>query len=375
MPGAATVTAPSQPAAAPAQGTAPVIITPFTQASWEHAEPAPIDVSTLVTVNTAQLGPYSVPAFGFLRSVLLLVEATGGVGSTTAAAFRADAPWTAIATVQLTDLNGSPLVLCTGYQLFLINKYGGYQFQSDPTVMPEYVTPATPSGNFSYMLRVPVEIGRRDALGALPNQNASAQYQLSVIQAGSADTYSQVPVPTLPTIRLRAWGEMWAPPAVAGPDGSPQAVQPPATGTVQFWSRYTFPLNSGQNIVQFRRVGNLIRNIVLVFRDTSTPAVRSNTVRPDPMRLSWDGRVVFNGAASVYAHWTRERYDLSPDTGIVVLDLTHDFDGHPGGGEMRDLYYRTAQSTRLEIDGTFGAAGTVEVLINDIAPAANVALS
>lgn len=373
MPGAAMVTTPSQAVApAPAQGTAvATVITPFTQASWEHVEPANIDVSTVMSANTAQLGPFSLPAMGYLRSALILVECTGGTGS--AALYRADAPWTALQTVQLTDLNGAPLVLVTGYQLFLVNKYGGYQFSSDPTVMPEYIAPTT-AGNFSFMVRVPVEIGRRDALGALPNQNASAQYQISIVQAAQTDTYSTNPTAAA-TQRVRVWAETWAPPANVGPDGSPQAIQPPAEGTVQFWSRYTFPINSGSNVVQFRRVGNLIRNIILVFRDTSTPSVRSSTVRPDPMRLYWDGKTVFNAAQSVYARWTRERFDLSPDTGITVLDLCHDFDGHPGGGEMRDLYYRTAQSTRLEIDGTFGAAGTVEVLINDIAPAANIALS
>jgi hypothetical protein len=65
--------------------------------------------------------------------------------------------------------------------------------------------------------------------------------------------------------------------------------------------------------------------------------------------------------------YTRERYGFDPDTGVIAYPFTHDFDGHPGN-EMKDLWMPSMQSSRLEIRGTFGEAGTLSVLTNDIRP-------
>lgn len=344
----------------------PVHIVPFTQASLEHIEPASIDTTNTPTTNTLNLGPYPIPAYGFLRSLLILVEATAGTG--TAAVYQADSPWTILQEIAFTDLNGSPIVLVSGYELYLMNKWGGYAFNADPVVQPEYVTPAT-NGNYSFMLRLPLEIGRRDGLGSLPNMNAAAQYQLRLTMGNLIAVYSTNPT-GIPTVRIRVWAEEWSPVPATSADGSPNAVQPPAIGTTSFWSRYFYPVNAGQNTVQIRRVGNLWRNLVVVARTAA--GARSDSVWPDPIQIYWDGRLVFNSCLSVQRRLMRERYGVAPDTGVLVYDLMHDFDGHPGGGELRDLYYATAQSSRIEIQGSFGLAGTVGVLVNDVAPAGRI---
>src|SRR3546814_7056418 len=55
---------------------------PFIRASAEHVESTGIDVSRLITANAQNLGVFDVPAYGYVRSILLLVEATGGVTGT-----------------------------------------------------------------------------------------------------------------------------------------------------------------------------------------------------------------------------------------------------------------------------------------------------
>jgi hypothetical protein len=68
-------------------------------------------------------------------------------------------------------------------------------------------------------------------------------------------------------------------------------------------------------------------------------------------------------------------YELDPistagfDEGLIWYSFAHDFDGKPGG-ELRDLWLPTVQSSRLELDIDPGAAGSVEFLVNDIAIAA-----
>lgn len=341
-------------------------LVPFVRAAFEHVEPF-LDVSNVISANQVLIGPTDVPAYGFARSLLLFVQATGGAGA--AAVAKEDAPWSSLAEVTFHDVNGAPIVgPLTGYDLFLINKYGGYVGVGDPASMPEYSAVAA-TGNFAFMLRVPLEVSNRDALGALPNQNASANYKLRVVQGASTDIYGTNPT-TFPTMRIRAWLEAWAAPAATSPTGAPQAVQPPGVGTTQMWSKYVPNVASGFNTIQLRRVGSPIRNLIFVFRNT-TPA-RNESNFPDPLQLYIDSKLITNEAQAIRKRYMRERIiaQAAADTGVFVVDFTHDFDGLVGG-EMRDQWLPTVQSTRLELQGTFGAAGTLTILTNDVAVVGN----
>jgi len=347
---------------APATAAQAVRLVPFVRASYEHNEPMSLDISTLIGVNTVLLGPVDVPSFGYFESLLILVEAlTGGTGA--AAVYREDAPWASLQEVLLSDVNGAPIVQLSGYELYLAHKWGGYAGNPDPTVSPAYITPTT-AGHFSFLLRVPVQISTRDGLGSLPNMNSSSTYRLRVTQAGQADIYSTVPT-TMPTMRVRGWLEAWASPGALSPGGAPQSIEPPAINTTQMWSRYTYNVSAGFNVVPFRRVGNAIRNIILVFR-TTAPA-RSTTNFPDPGQLFIDSRLLYNEARLVRQHYMRERSVgvAALDTGVFVYDYTHDMDNLLGG-EMRDQWMLTASSTRLELQGTFGAAGSLTIITNDV---------
>lgn len=351
-------------------GAAPVIPSvPFVRASYQHTEPADLDRTlTALTASSQLIGPVDVPAYGYFRSLLILVQATGGAGA--AAVAQADAPWSAIGEIVLHDVNGAPIVgPFTGYDLYLAHKYGGYAFQDDPVSSPAYSAVAV-TGNTSFLLRVPVEIADRDALGSLPNMNASSTYKLRITAAPNTSVYSTQPT-TQPAWRFRAWAECWAPPSANNDLGQPQAVTPPAMGTTQMWTKFQDDIANGFNNVRFQRVGNLIRNLVLVYRNTS--AARTETGLPTDLQLFVDGRLLTNEALLVRRHYTRERGSSTAalDTGVIVLDYCHDFDGKVGG-EMRDNYLQTSTSTRLELQATFSAAGSLEILTNDIAPVGDI---
>jgi hypothetical protein len=355
---------------------APLSIVPFMRSTFEHAEPSNFDKSNLMTASSIQLGPEDVIAYGFLRSLLVYVSATGGAAGLNNAVYKEDAPYSVIQELQLNDVNSAQIVgPISGYDLFLINLFGGYNGTSDPTLSPAYVTPAT-SGNFAFILRVPVEISSRDGLGAITNTNASSTYKIRIVQAGTGDVYSTAP-DTKPTVRIRIWAECFASPTGSQPGtGSPQAVQPPALGTTQFWTVQNYLCASGDNTITLKRVGNLIRNLVLIFRNTSD-SLRSTTNLPDPVQIWLDGKLYTNEGKDIRRHYMRERLNAgtaSLPAGVYLFDCTHDFDGLYGG-EMRDLWMPTASSTRLEVKGSFGAAGTLRVLTNDVVPVGNPYLS
>ena len=80
---------------------------PFVRATTKHLEPA-FDVSQVITTSQVALGPFDVPAHGFIRNLVLYVTATGGaLGGGT---ISADFPFNILGQIELTDTNGFPIV-------------------------------------------------------------------------------------------------------------------------------------------------------------------------------------------------------------------------------------------------------------------------
>lgn len=340
-------------------------IVPFTHAAHEHVEPA-FDRSLLMTGNTQQLGPFDVPAFGYLRNIWILVEGTGGVIGT--GVLAGDAPFNVLQDVSLLDVNGAPIFgPFNGYELYLVNKWGGYQYYNDPDGQPNYSATINPV----FALRIPVEISHKTGLGALSNMNASANYKVQISLAASTTFLSTVGTATLPTVRVRGWLEAWTLPNPVSRDGLPQATMPPLHGTAQYWSKFQKVITASENTITLTRVGNQIRNLICVLYDGSTPAVRTTTNYPDPARWNWDARQLLNEGKSYRQQAMYERYaNVGLDTGVFVYDFSHDNGAHPGGEDDGHLWLRTVQATRLELVGTFAGTGTLTVLTNDVAPVA-----
>jgi hypothetical protein len=382
MPTAATTAGGTrQSTGAGQQQARPVATVPFIRASAEHVEPTGIDVSTQITASGRNIGVFDIPAYGYVRSLLILVEATGGVNAGTST-FAEDGPWTALTDIALTEPNGAVIAqFQNGYELFLANKWGGYRPFNDPRSAPNYtaVAGAAASGNFSYMLRIPVELSMRDALGALPNQNAAATFKLRVNLNSSAGVYSSAPT-TLPTVRVRVFLEAWDQPE-ASAAGAVNQTTPPALNTTQFWSTQQYNVNAGLQNIRLTRVGNYIRNLVFTLRRAGTTRSTGETDWPDPLRLFLDTRPVMELNKAVFNHYLWERNSKTgaaagdtaglKDNGVYVIDFTHEFDGVMGQ-EMRDLWLPTMGSTRLEVQGQFGTAGTLTVQTNDVAIAGPV---
>jgi hypothetical protein len=371
------------------QGQSQVLpMVPFVRASAEHREPTGIDVTRTLSAADQDLGVFDIPAYGYVRSLLILVQATAGAGTSVTTA--EDGPWTALKNIALTEPNGAVIdQYNTGFETMLANKWGGYRHPNgaDPKASQIYSGPSTTTGNFQFFVRIPVELNLRDALGALPNQNAAATFKLRLTLAKMADIYGGTVPSTPPSVRVRVFLEAWDQPEVQSAGQSNQ-ITPPAMNTTQFWSVQTFNINAGQQNVRLTRVGNYLRNLIMIYRTAAGVRSTQETQFPDPITLYLDTRPLDIVDRLSFKNQMYERTGFGATTGtatpandtpngmengVYVYDFMHEFDGALGR-ENRDLWLPTLGSTRLEFQGSFGVAGTLTILTNDVAIAGTVFL-
>jgi len=376
-----------------AQNVQPIV--PFIRASMEHREPCGIDVTRqLVTSGAQDLGVFDIPAYGYIRSIVIVVTATGGTGGSPAV--YEDTPFSLLQNIALTEPNGAVIAqFNSGYELYLANKWGGYAHPLGADARMSPTTSIDASGNCTFALRIPIELSGRDGLGSLPNQNAAATFKLRLSLASGAGAatgpyYTTAPT-TQPTARVQVYLEAWDQPEVAVA-GMTNQVTPPAMNTTQFWSAQIYNVGAGMQTVRLTRVGNYIRNLIFIHRRAAGTRVNGQTDWPDPMSLFLDARAVdtasklllqeqmfrrsgFGARAQYSAVTVAETKDAagSLDSGVFVYDMTHEFD-QSIGQENRDLWLPTLGSTRLELQGSFANAGVLTVLTNDVAIAGPVFL-
>ena len=333
-------------------------LVPFVRAARQGIEPMD-DRSIALGTSTTQVSDIKVPPMGFLRSILLDVSVTGGTATWT---YTADAPWNVLTDIELSDANGRAIVgPINGYDLFLANKWLGNSYDSNPANWPDYSAPT--SGNFSFQLRIPVEVSERDGLGALPNTNATEAYKLRYALATLA-TVASGGSGTL-TVRIRAHAEFWFPPSANDVLGNPQEQVPPAVNGVQTITTSTPTVAAGEQRIRLTRTGGFIRQLLFVYRESGA---RSATPIPSTMRLERDGQTLANLTSRIASIYARERTGYAPDTGLVLFDFEHDLDGKIGYG-MRDQWLPTTTATRLEKIGTVGgSAPTLRIITVDFQP-------
>lgn len=363
---------------------------PFIRASAKHREPTGIDQTRVLTTSDQDFGVFDIPAYGYVRNLVILVTASGGTGGTPVVALTESGVLAALKNIYLTEPNGAVISqFDTGYQLFLANKFGGYGhvLGSDPKADPQYADATTALAGFSYMLRIPVELNCRDGLGALPNQNAAATFKLRMSLAKVSDIASGTLPSTLPSVRVRVYLEAWDQPEISSA-GATNQVTPPAMNTTQFWSSQTYNVNAGQNTIRLTRVGNYIRNLIFTQRRAGTSRANGelDLMAADPVYLYLDTRPLdiiepnnwrntmyqrSGYGATVGATVPAANAPRGLENGVRVYDFMHEFDG-TYGHENRDLWLPTLGSTRLELQFQAANAGTLEVLTNDVAIAGSV---
>jgi hypothetical protein len=339
-----------------------VAMLPFTSSAHEHTEQAFAQRTVTPGAAEVALDPIGLPASGYLRHVFIEAVAAGGAAGTVAA----DGPWNLFSSVTMQEVNGSNIVGgsgFTGWDLFLVNLFGGFAFRQDPRDLPGFVAAAP---NPAFNIRVPAEISQKDGLGALVNQNAAALFQLLLSIAPSASLFSVAPT-TIPTFTLRGWLEAWTLPAAADSAGHPQSQTPPLVGTAQYWSKRRKATLVGGNTVELTRLGNLVRMLIWTARDAT--GARVDTVFPDPIQFTWDNNVLhaFSQRYLIQNFWEKVLSNGARPAGVFVLSFAHISDGKMGN-EDPNLWLGTTAAARVEITGTSAVGGSVETMVGEVAP-------
>ena len=377
----------AKPAApANAQSGKATALIPFTRGAKPHAEPF---FDTTFTLGAAQVnvGPVDVASYGFARAILVDVQLVSS-GNTATVTLSEDAPWDVFAELVFQDVNGAPILgPLTGYEAYLIHKYGGYRNQSDPKLLSTFAQLTTgagaTAGSGRFLLRLPLEINGRDALGSLANMNASQAYKVRGTLNNLASIFGVAPSGTV-TARVRLTLEAWSQPNAVDMLGRPQATVPPANQTTQFWSRFQPVTVSGANTIKHTRVGNYIRNLIYVNRRAGTSRANGETDLAN-LQIQWfvDSRLLTNLLIDYIREQMTEGYDLilptfetagGLDNGVFICPaFCNEFDGK-FGYELRDGYLPTTQATRLEEVITLPNAGVMTVITNDVAPRGEIFL-
>lgn len=372
----------TRPASKPGAGKkdAPAVAPRSFRVGVQNHEEINYDETRTTTTSTQDLPVLNIPPAGFLRGVYLIVTGTTS-GNSAAVTFAADGPPAVIDTVTLEDVNSAPIIgPFTGWDLANVNKYGGYLFNDDWRAGQAYSATTgsgATGGSFSFVLRLPLELVDRDALGSLPNKSGTSMFKVRIRLAATATIYGTAPT-AAPSVRVRQVQGDWWDPDQTDLKGRPLAQNPPAVQTTQYWSKATYTLNAGAIRPQMERVGYLIRNLVFELRDSVGSRTQGESDFPDPLTIQFEANVLFTRPKVLWQHLTGQRYGYTGsvdtaggrDSGVYVEPFCADF-SHKPGWETRRGYLPTSSASRLEIQGTVGGSGahTLTVLTNDVAPA------
>lgn len=337
------------------------------------------DVTVTQNTGTQDLPVLEIPPAGFLRGVYVLVECFSTNSAATSAYLNNNAPFSIIDTITLEDTNSKPIVgPFNGFDLYTVNKLGGYFFANDPKSSPAYTSTVGAGDNtINFLLRIPVELVARDALGSLPNKSGTNKFKVRIRIAPIAAVFSTGPTEAL-SIRVRMVQEDWWEPDQSDLKGRPLAQNPPAVQTTQYWTKGVYSIGSGDQRIQIQQgLGYLLRNLVFINYPSAslTRDATSDGNFPDPATLQFEANVLFDRLRLLWQDQIAKKYGYTAavntaggrDYSVYPLPFTDDF-GNQVGSETRRGYLATADASRLEFRGNFGAAANFAVLANYVAP-------
>jgi len=385
---------------------------PFVRAARKKSAAAATLSGTVPSAAT-QLQVVQVPAAGYLRGIEILVDVTTASNSATTAfnGGTGDAPWNFINSINLVSSDGSNLVSnLSGYQLFLVNKYGAFRTIS-PNCDPrsdQYFKLTSGSGStggsFSFRLFIPVEIDPSQAFTAIPNLAANKAYQVNIQLGASGSVYSTAPT-TAGTYTINVVNHYWSQPAAMNAVGVPQAIAPNGVGSVNLTQIQQAQISQGDRIVQIQNVGNVVHKIIATVRNSSgvrisdatgwgatnqlilnndtlfyrtTPNSASSTLAKNSWASYISDTYGYGDALNATTPGTQSTIDSANglDTGVYAINFGDITSGAARPDCSRDQFLPTLDSTLLQLRSTsFGsAASTLEIITMAVKPTSAAAL-
>lgn len=352
------------------KGNTSALALPFPIASRAMKRFSFNDQRALGTGITA-VTPIQIPAVGYMRSLQLKFTFAGTAGTS----FGADGPFNLISSIEFRTAAGNDLIVpMTGYQLYLINKFGHPSVMS-PYSDPKYVSYSTTAGTAAtFFLDIPLELDPETGWGSIPALASNRSYQLVINYA----PYTVVTGATAGNMTVEGVANYWSEPPAQSASGLSQETQPQGLGTISQWQLDTPPVGPGDRYVKLNNVGNFMRNIIFVLRNAAGARISADW--PASAEIYLDNEPMFYLPAADWQRFMRQNFGLvaaAPDvangldTGVYVLpfdSLVGSLSGDPANS--RSQYLPTLDSSQLVIRGTsFGAnAAIMEVLTNSVIP-------
>jgi hypothetical protein len=356
------------------------------------------DRSVTLNAGTQSLDQYNVPSTAYLNGIYILIEntvtsstATATSTSTGVGVLSEDGPYNVIDNLRFTDTSSNEIIgEITGWDLAMIHKWGGYAFNDDPEANTDIFTSTTnatasssASGSFSFLLRIPVELVPRDALGSMPNKSSDTPYKVKISVAAIATVYANSAT-VGGSCRFRMTPESYWEPTATDGSGNPVASKPPGVNTLQYWNKTDYT-TAGTTINEqlTNSVGYPIRNLLFILRDSNNSRSQGESDWPDPFKVQLQSNIIINRLKKVWkGRITRDYGYLAAgdaagqkDNGVYVQPYNKDFGPKPGW-ETRRGYLKTTAGMRFQALATTGGSGQhkLTVLTNYVGVAAGTNL-
>jgi len=315
------------------------------------------------------------PVGGYLRYLVMLVQASSG-GGTNACVASADAPFNSIQSFIFKDPSGQPFIQMDGYGLYLMNLYSGQVAElgfQNPSGLPSWAAIQTTSGagcgNFTFRLLVPLEFDSA-AYCCLPGLNASAQPQVVINFNTSATVYTTPPL-TVPTLAVTVNQRFWTVPIAN------TGATPPGLGSSFQWTQ-----TQGQQSVPtgaFVRVtipavGQWWGTSIFVLRDNTNARV-ANFPTTD-LAFNLDNFPLEFEALTERQDLIYMMFGVAAPTGVLVYSFRDSVRRSVAQDDTHDLLLPTTPASLVELSGTFqtitNSPGTITAYVGQLYPSGGI---
>lgn len=337
------------------------------------------------TTATQVLTPYEFQVDGYLSGALIRVTATTA-GNSASVAFNADGPFIGLQSVIVEDIGGKQVLgPMDGWKLYVLNRFGGFVHNADAKANGIYtVTTGTGAtgGSYRYVLRVPIQVRRRDAMGSLPNRNASATFKLKITLNTIASVYSTAPT-AAPSINVQVQQHGWATSDNRDYKGNAVSPTPNGVGSLMYTDIETIQLSTGAYNQRMATFGGLLRVLIFELRDNTGSRAQGEADWPSLFEMEIDKVKTVSRSPVTWEHLMSEDWktDASNDVvapatgampkpdGVYVLHWLDDF-GLAPGAENGFRYQPITPSTAVQLIGTIGGSGahTLAITKNYLSP-------
>jgi len=336
------------------------------------------------TTSTQALQPYEFQVDGYLAGAKIRVTATTA-GNAATVAFQADGPFSVLQSIIVEDIGGKQILgPVSGHQLRILNQFGGFVFNGDPRANGIYTLTSgsgATGGSYRFSLRVPIQVRRRDAMGALPNRNASATFKLKLVINTSAAVYSTAPT-NAASINVQIQQHGWATSDQRDYKGNSASPTPNGVGSLLYTDVETIQLSAGAFNQRMATFGGLLRLLVFELRDSNGSRAQGESDWPSLFEMEIDKVKTFSRSPLTWEDLMSEDYGLTADAdgntaasknskpdGVYVLHWLDDFGLQPGA-ENGFRYQAITPSTAVQLIGTIGGSGahTLSITKNYMSP-------